>query len=392
MGIVSEGFSYFDYLYCSECGDQYNPAEIHTFCKKCNAPLLAHYDLEKMRADVRRDQIAGRPKGMWRWHELLPVQEAANQVTLGEGDTPLLKIDRAGSPLGLKSLYLKDESLNPTATFKARGLAAAISRAKELGITKVIIPTAGNAGGAMAAYAARAGQRAFVFMPEDTPLANIKECQLMGAEVHMVEGVISDAAKAASQVAQTEDWFDVSTFKEPYRVEGKKVMGLEVAQEFDWVLPGVIIYPTGGGTGLVGMWKAFQELEALGWLDGPAKPRMVVVQSEGCAPVVKAFLEGKDSCDFWDGAQTIASGLRVPKSFADRLILHTLYESHGIAVAVRDEEILTAQKALAADEGIFAAPEGAATLAAVQRLMDQNWLDPAESIVLFNTGSGLKYL
>jgi threonine synthase len=392
MGTVSEVYSYLDFLYCSECGDQFNPDEIHTFCKKCNAPLLSHYDLDRMRVEVRREQIANRSKGMWRWHELLPVRDEANRVSLGEGDTPLLRIDRTGKNLGLKNLYLKDESLNPTATFKARGLAAAISRAKELGITKVIIPTAGNAGGAMAAYAARAGLKALVYMPADTPPANIKECQIMGAEVRMVEGVISDAARAASQIGQAEGWYDVSTFKEPYRVEGKKVMGLEAAQDFNWALPGVIIYPTGGGTGLVGMWKAFQELEALGWLDGGAKPRMVVVQAEGCAPVVKAFTEGKDRCDFWDGAQTVASGLRVPKSFADRLILRTLYESQGTAVAVSDEEILAAQKSLAYGEGIFAAPEGAATLAALQRLIDQNWVDRDESIVLFDTGSGLKYL
>ena len=392
MGTVSEVYSYLDFLYCSECGDQFNPDEIHTFCKKCNAPLLSHYDLDRMRVEVRRDQIANRSKGMWRWHELLPVRDEANRVSLGEGDTPLLRIDRTGKNLGLKNLYLKDESLNPTATFKARGLATAISRAKELGITKVIIPTAGNAGGAMAAYAARAGQKALVYMPADTPPANVKECQIMGAEVRMVEGVISDAARAASQIGQAEGWYDVSTFKEPYRVEGKKVMGLEAGQDFNWTLPGVIIYPTGGGTGLVGMWKAFQELEALGWLDGGAKPRMVVVQAEGCAPVVKAFTEGKDRCDFWDGAQTVASGLRVPKSFADRLILRTLYESQGTAVAVSDEEILAAQQTLAYGEGIFAAPEGAATLAALQRLIDQNWVDRDESIVLFDTGSGLKYL
>lgn len=389
---MSEAYSYLEYLYCSECGDRFNPDEIHTFCKKCSAPILSQYDLERMRLAVRREQIVGRSKGMWRWHELLPVRDEANQVTLGEGGTPLLKIDRTGKKLGLKNLFLKDESLNPTATFKARGLASAISRAKELRVTKVIIPTAGNAGGALAAYAARAGQRALVYMPADTPPANVRECQIMGAEVRMVDGLISEAAQAASQIAQTEGWYDVSTFKEPYRVEGKKVMGLEVAQEFNWVLPEVIIYPTGGGTGLVGMWKAFQELEALGWLDRTAKPRMVVVQAEGCAPVVKAFAEGKNRCEFWEGAQTIASGLRVPKSFADRLILRSLYESHGTAVAVSDEEILDAQKTLASGEGIFAAPEAAATLAALQRLIDQNWVDPDENILLFDTGSGLKYL
>jgi threonine synthase len=389
---MSELPGYFDSLYCSECGIHYNPEEIQTFCKNCNAPLLAHYELEKIRDQVSREQIAGRPRGMWRWSELLPVRDTANQVSLGEGDTPLLKIDRTGNFVGLKNLYVKDESLNPTATFKARGLAAAISRAKELGITRVIIPTAGNAGGALAAYAARAGQKALVYMPDDTPQANIRECQLMGAEVRLVAGVISDAARSASQIAQAEGWFDVSTFKEPYRVEGKKVMGLEVAQEFGWKLPQVIIYPTGGGTGLVGMWKAFQELEALGWLEAETKPRMVVVQSSGCAPVVKAFTDGKESCDFWEGAHTIASGLRVPKSFADRLIMRTLKESQGCAVAVSDEEILSAQRSLAANEGIFAAPEGAATLAALDHLIKLNWLEPDESVVLFNTGSGLKYL
>jgi threonine synthase len=389
---MSKLFSYFDSLHCSECGAQFNPDEIQTFCKECNAPLLAHYDLDSVQREVGRDEITGRAKGMWRWHELLPVRNEVNQVTLGEGDTPLLKIDRSGKLKGLENLFVKDESLNPTATFKARGLAAAISRAKELGIGKVIIPTAGNAGGALAAYAARAGQRALVYMPEDTPAANIKECRIMGTDVRMVAGVISDAARISAEIAQKEGWFDVSTFKEPYRVEGKKVMGLELAQDFNWKLPDVIIYPTGGGTGLVGMWKAFQELDRLGWLEDDRKPRMVVVQSAGCAPVVKAFLEGKDTCDFWEGAQTIASGLRVPKSFADRLILRTLKESRGCAVAVRDEEMLAAQISLAANEGIFAAPEGAATLAAVDHLIEKNWISPEERVVLFNTGSGLKYL
>jgi threonine synthase len=389
---MSERFSFFDHLYCSECGAQFNPDKIQTFCKKCNAPLLAHYDLNRVQSEVRRDELAGRSKGMWRWHELLPVRNPINQVTLGEGDTPLLKIDRSGALGGLVNVYVKDESLNPTATFKARGLAAAISRAKELGIRKVIIPTAGNAGGALAAYATRAGQQALVYMPEDTPAANVEECRLMGADVHLVAGVISDAARVASEIAQKEGWFDVSTFKEPYRVEGKKVMGLELAQDLGWKLPDVVIYPTGGGTGLVGMWKAFQELDGLGWLEDDRKPRMVVVQAAGCAPVVKAFLEGKDHCEFWDGAQTIASGLRVPKSFADRLILRTLRESRGCAVAVSDEEILAAQRSLAANEGIFAAPEGAATLAAVSHLIETDWIQPAERVVLFNTGSGLKYV
>jgi threonine synthase len=287
---------------------------------------------------------------------------------------------------------VKDESSNPTGSFKARGLSAAISKAKELGVQKVIIPTAGNAGGAMAAYAARAGLKAHIFMPKDTPYANIEESRMAGAEVSLVDGLISDAAGMAGEKARAEGWFDVSTFKEPYRVEGKKVMGYELAETFDWGLPDVIVYPTGGGTGLVGMWKAFAELEALGWLKNTKRPRMVSVQADGCAPVVRAFEKGASFCDFWLNAHTLASGLRVPKSFADHLILQDIYESHGTAVAVSDDSILQSQKQLARLEGIFAAPEGAATLAALQQLVEKKWVDPAEHIVLFNTGLGLKYL
>jgi len=329
---------------------------------------------------------------MWRWHELLPVLYEENQVFLGEGDTPLLTLPHLETQLGLSQLYVKDESSNPTGTFKARGLAAAVSKAKELGVEKVIIPTAGNAGGAMAAYAARAGLKAHIFMPRDTPHANIEESRMAGAEVVLVDGLISDAAGMAGEKARAEGWFDLSTFKEPYRVEGKKVMGYELAEAFGWELPEVIIYPTGGGTGLVGMWKAFAELEALGWLENTKRPRMVSVQADGCAPVVKAFEAKALFCDFWTNAHTIASGLRVPKSFADSLILQDIYESQGTAVAVSDEAILESQKQLAAAEGIFAAPEGAATLAALKELINQNWVQPEERIILFNTGSGLKYL
>jgi threonine synthase len=329
---------------------------------------------------------------MWRWHELLPVSSAEHRVFLGEGDTPLLLLPRVGRKLGLSNVYVKDESMNPTGSFKARGLASAISKAKELRVEKVIIPTAGNAGGAMAAYAARAGMKACIFMPRDTPRANLEESNMVGAEVHLVDGLISDAAKLAGEKAAAEGWFDVSTFKEPYRVEGKKVMGYELAEQFNWELPDVILYPTGGGTGLVGMWKAFDELETLGWLEKTKRPRMVSVQAEGCAPVVKAFRANASSCDFWEGAQTIASGLRVPKSFADKLILKDIYASAGTAVAVSDEAILEAQKELAAREGIFAAPEGAATLAALQDLIHRGWIRSEERVVLFNTGSGLKYL
>jgi threonine synthase len=329
---------------------------------------------------------------MWRWFELLPVVDPHNQVFLGEGDTPLLNLPNLGRWLGLSQLYLKDESSNPTGSFKARGLAAAISKAKELGIQKVIIPTAGNAGGAMAAYAARAGMEALVYMPKDTPRANLEECRITGAEVVLVEGLISDAARMAAERGRSEGWFDLSTFKEPYRVEGKKIMGYELAEAFSWSLPEVIIYPTGGGTGLVGMWKAFAELEELGWLESSKKPRMVAVQAAGCAPVVKAFQAGAESCEFWQEAHTIASGLRVPKSFADRIILADLHASQGIAMVVSDEELLEAQRSLGKIEGIFSAPEGAATVAALQQLVEKRWIQPEERVVLFNTATGLKYL
>jgi threonine synthase len=329
---------------------------------------------------------------MWRWHELLPVRSEDNILYLGEGDTPTLHLLNLGEVLGLRRLYLKDESLNPTGTFKSRGLSAAVSKAKELGIYRLIIPTAGNAGGALAAYAARGGMEASIIMPNDTPEANIIESRMTGAEVRLIDGLISDAARLVEEKTRSEGWFDVSTFKEPYRVEGKKIMGYELAEQFQWDLPEVIIYPTGGGTGLVGMWKAFGEMQKLGWLDGDTRPRMVAVQPEGCAPVVRAFQEGNPRCDFWEGAETIASGLRVPKSFADQIILHDIRDSHGCAVAVRDEEIQIAQRKLASSEGIFAAPEGAATLAGLVHLVEEGWIDPDERVVLFNTGTGLKYI
>lgn len=344
------------------------------------------------RKEVDRDEIHTRPKGMWRWHEMLPVQDPEYIVSLGEGDTSLLRIPRVGKEFGLADLWVKDESSNPTGSFKARGLCTAVSRAKELGLKKIIIPTAGNAGGAMAAYAARAGLQALIYMPKDTPSANIQESRIAGAQVILVEGLISDAAGMAEVKAREEGWFDLSTFKEPYRVEGKKIMGYELAEALNWTLPDVILYPTGGGTGLVGMWKAFAEMEALGWLEEPKRPRMVSVQAQGCAPIPKAFHAGAAFCDFWPGAQTVASGLRVPKSFADRIILANIRASNGTAVAVSDEALINAQKKLAAMEGIFAAPEGAACLAALEELIKQDWVKPDERIVLFNTGSGLKYL
>ncbi len=391
---LEKPLSYLTYLECSECGLHFDPDRPQTFCPDCSASLLARYDLAAARRDLDRDEIRRRPRGMWRWRELLPVRDPARIVTLGEGDAPLLPLPRLGAALreACARLYVKDESSNPTGTFKARGLAAAVSKAHELGLTRLIIPTAGNAGGALASYAARAGMQAVVYMPEDTPRANIEETRAAGAELVLVPGLISDAARLAGERARAEGWFDVSTFKEPYRAEGKKVMGYELAEAFGYALPEVIQYPTGGGTGLVGMWKAFAELAALGWLERDALPRMVAVQAEGCAPVVRAFEAGAPGCEFWPDAHTAASGLRVPKSFADRLILRDLRQSGGMAVAVSDAELLAAQRRLAAAEGIFAAPEGAATLAAVEKLARLGRVHPGERIVLFNTGSGLKYV
>jgi threonine synthase len=329
---------------------------------------------------------------MWRWHELLPVKDPQFMVYLGEGDTPLLKLNKLGDVLGLTQLYIKDESLNPTGSFKARGLSVAVSKAKELGITKIIIPTAGNAGGALAAYAARAGLEACIYMPKDTPMANIEESRFAGATVILIDGLINAAAVMASEKARTEGWFDLSTFKEPYRLEGKKIMGYELAESFNWELPDVIVYPTGGGIGLIAMWKAFDELEQLGWLTNKARPRMVAVQAEGCAPFVKSFNIGKTTCDIWSDARTIATGLRVPKSYADQIVLGTIYQSKGIAVSVSDQDIIRSQHKLAFTEGIFASPEGAATYAGLEKLMESGWLQKEERIVLFNTCTGLKYL
>ena len=384
--------SYLQGLDCSGCTKKYSHEQIHTYCPECQSTLLVRYDLKSISNRVDRAEIKMRSNGMWRWKEVLPVKDPVNFVYLGEGDTPLLRLHNLGKDLGLTNLYVKDESINPTGSFKARGLAAAVSKAKELGIEKVIIPTAGNAGGAMAAYAARANLKALIYMPKDTPIANIEESRKMGAEVILVDGLISDAGGMAGEKAKAEGWFDLSTFKEPYRVEGKKIMGYELAESFNWSLPDVIIYPTGGGTGLVGMWKAFAEMEEMGWLRDSKKPRMVAVQAEGCAPVVKAFEEGLSYCDFWTDAQTVASGLRVPKSFADKIILDNLRASKGTAVAVSDQALLSSQDKLGRLEGIFAAPEGAATLTALEKLIEEKWIQPDEQVVLFNTGTGLKYL
>ena len=393
----SNGASALSHLVCPECQGRFEADRLQTYCRDCQSPLLAVYDIQKLRQELTPGIVKGRQKGLWRWAELLPVRDPSNRLTLGEGDTPLLQAPRLAESLGLQKLFVRDEGINPTGTFKARGLAVAVARAKELGVRAFVIPTAGNAGGALASYAARGRCEAHVFMPQDAPTVNVEEVRAGGADLQLVHGLISDAAQAAAAAAKTameqgqDPWFDFSTFREPYRVEGKKTMGLELAEAFGWRLPHVIIYPTGGGTGLVGMWKAFDELEALGWI-GPERPRMVSVQAAGCAPVVRAFETQAERIEPWENASTVAAGLRVPAVFADRLVLRVLHESQGNAVSVSDEEILKSQSQLAQMEGIFAAPEGAATLAGLKKLIRQGWIKPDENVVLFNTGSGLKYI
>ena len=327
---------------------------------------------------------------MWRYRELLPIKDKLNVVTLGEGFTPIMQLRKAGNSLGMKNLFMKDDGLIPTGTFKARGMASAISKCKELGIKKVAVSTAGNAGAAMSAYASKAGLESYVYMPKDTPDPIRLECEIYGANVTLVDGSISDAGRIIDKAGKENDWMMLSTMKEPYRVEGKKTMGFEITEQFDWSLPDVIVYPTGGGTGIVGMWKAFDELERIGFISRK-RPRMVSVQSTTCAPVVKAVKEGKDSCEFWTNPATIAAGLRVPKPFGDYLIIRTITESNGTAVAVSDAEMVCAMKEIARGEGVWMCPEGAATYASLPQLRDSGYVDKEETVLLYNTGSGILY-
>jgi threonine synthase len=359
-------------------------------CKICGKPLFARYDLEAVKEAVSKRELVAREANMYRYFELLPIKHRKNIVSLGEGWTPLTYTGKAGKEIGLKDLWVKDEGIIPTASFKARGLGMAISKAKELGITSVALPSAGNAAGAMAAYGARAGMDVYVFMPKDAPTVNMVECQIVGAKVTLVDGLISDAGKLVKDGMDEMKWFNVATLGEPYRVEGKKTMGIEVAEQFDWTLPDVIVYPTGGGTGIIGMWKVFDELEELGWISSE-RPRMVSVQAEGCAPIVKAYEEGKEESTFWEGAVTDASGLRVPKALGDFLVLRAARESGGKCIAVSDAEIMEAVGQIGRAEGMFVCPEGAATMAALKKMLAEGSVDKDERVVLFNTGSGLKY-
>ena len=383
--------NYVTHLECAACNARYEAGRLYNLCEKCGKPLLVRYDVEAVRRALPRSELRTRRSDMWRYREMMPVMKDENIVSLGEGFTPTIRAERLGKTLGMTDLHIKDESVNPTQSFKARGMSAAVSMAKELGVTKVAAPSAGNAGGALSAYAARAGMEAYIFMPRDTPRANVIECEQLGAHVTLIDGLITDCGAEVGRRKEAEGWFDVSTLKEPYRAEGKKTLGYELAEFFDWTLPDVIIYPTGGGTGLVGMWKAFDEMEQLGWINSD-RPRMISVQAEGCAPIVRAFELGDRFADAFPNAATVASGLRVPKAIGDFLILDAIRDSRGCALSVSDAELLAGVKEIGATEGIFAAPEGGACLPALRKLLDSGSILADERVVLFNTGAGIKYL
>jgi threonine synthase len=379
------------HLQCAKCGTTYEAGRLHNLCTKCGKPLLVIYDLKKVSEQLTKESLIGRESTLWRYREVLPVENSENEISLGEGFTPLTRVHRLGEIVGLRNLYIKDESLNPTGSFKARGLCMAVSMAKELGVRKLAIPSAGNAAGALAAYAARAGLETFIFMPRDVPEANRVESEQCGAHVTLIDGLITDCGREVGARKDKEGWFDVSTLKEPYRIEGKKTMGYELAEQMNWNLPDVVLYPTGGGTGLIGMWKAFDEMEQMGWI-GSKRPRMVTVQSDGCAPIVRAFDQGLEEAPEFENAHTVAAGLRVPKAIGDFIMLDILRKSGGSAVAVPDAEIMAAVKEIGSAEGIFTAPEGAACLPVLRRLIEEGKIQRDETVVLFNTGAGSKYM
>ena len=378
------------HLECSKTGERFPAGAVHN-TSSAGWPLLVRYDLAALKQRWERDALSDGPASMWRYAPLLPVRRREHIVSLREGWTPLHRLGMLAERLECNNLWLKDEGVNPTGSFKARGLSCAISMCRELGVSKVAIPTAGNAGGALAAYAAAANIDAHVFMPRDVPLANYLEARAFGANVRLVDGLISDCGRLVAAGKATENWFEVSTLKEPYRIEGKKTMGIEAAEQFGWELPDAIFYPTGGGVGMIGMWKAFDELEQLGWI-GPKRPKMISVQAEGCAPIVRAFAAGAESSEFWQHAATVASGLRVPKALGDFLVLHAVRASGGTAVAVSERDLLQGGEDLATHEGLFVAPEGGACIAALATLRRSGFLAADDRILIYNTGSGYKYL
>lgn len=377
------------HLECPKCSTSYASEEVQHLCT-CGSPLLVKYDLDKVRENMTKEMVVGRAPDLWRYRELLPVVDEKNIVTMGEGMTPLLKLDRLGAEIGMTNLFLKDEGIIPSGTFKARGSAVGVSRAKELGVKTLAMPTNGNAGGAWALYCAKAGIECVVVMPKDAPSIPRSECAIGCATLYLVDGLISDAGKIVAQAVKENEWYDASTLKEPYRIEGKKTMGLELAEQFGWEMPDVILYPTGGGVGIIGIYKALNELKEIGWLEGDL-PRLVAVQATGCAPIVRAWEAKAKESEFWDNAGTCAFGITVPKAIGDFLVLEAVYETNGCAIAITDEDTLAAENLLASVEGAFVCPEGAATLAATQKLFADGWIQSDERVVLLNTGCGIKY-
>jgi threonine synthase len=383
-------YSYLSHLECARCGATHDATVYQGLCTRCRSPLLARYDLTALADEVSRDALHARPWELWRYHELLPSSNASHQLTLGEVVTPLLALPRYGGSMGLPHLYVKDESATPTSTFKARGAAVGVSRVKELGVEHIAMPTNGNAGAAWASYAARGQVSALIVMPADAPAITRAECLSAGAQLHLVDGVISDAGAVVADAVARGEWVDVATLKEPYRIEGKKTMGLEIVEQLGWELPDVIVYPTGGGVGLIGIHKAITEMLELGWVTG-TMPRFVAVQAAGCAPIVSAFEAGEPESAFWPESRTVAFGINVPKALGDFIVLDVLYRSGGRAVAVCDEDLLAELRTVGAAEGLFLCPEGAAAAVAVRRLAQDGWIAPSDRVVILNTGAGIKY-
>ncbi|WP_110114748.1 threonine synthase [Bacillus sp. CGMCC 1.16541] len=383
-------YSYIKQLRCPKCEATYKPNEVHHLCQ-CGSPLLVDYDLEAVKSVWNKEELALRPANLWRYHEVLPVTNEENVVTLGEGMTPLIPMKKLGEKLGIPHLHMKDEGLVPTGSFKARGAAVGVSKAKELGVKSLAMPTNGNAGAAWSLYASRAGIESYIVMPQDAPSITRKECAIAGANLYLVNGLISDAGKMVGKLVQEEGFYDSSTLKEPYRIEGKKTMGYEILEQFNWEVPDVILYPTGGGVGIIGIYKAIVELQQLGWVEQGKFPRLVAVQAEGCAPIVKAWQEGKKESEFWEESETMAFGINVPKAIGDFLVLEAIYETNGCAIAVSDQDIQRKQALVAQNEGMFICPEGAATFTAARKLREEGWIQEDERVVCLNTGQGIKY-
>lgn len=386
-----QSFSYISHLYCPACHHTYPSGVRHHLCKRCDSPLLVEYDYDSLRKSVKPHMIKERNNDLWRYHELLPVQNKENITSLGEGMTPLVSMGNIGVDMGIKNLYMKDEGIIPTGTFKARGAAVGVSKAKELEISELIMPTNGNAGASWSLYAARAGIKATIVMPVDAPKITRNECAVSGANLYLVNGLISDAGKIVAKAVGDSTIYDVSTLKEPYRIEGKKTMGLEIAEQMGWKVPDVILYPTGGGVGIIGIYKALKELQSLGWISPDKLPRLVAVQSDGCAPIVKAWAERKPSSEFWQDSSTIAFGINVPKAIGDFLVLEAIYKTDGCAISVDDNSLLKEQETIANMEGAFVCPEGAATFVAARRLRESGWIKEHEQVIVLNTGMGIKY-